>query len=140
DSPIPPSQHSDTPTRPVSRNVDTEGSLPVGGKTIQLSTYLTPDDYSSQPALMFLRWTGQSYEDGWGKTTPEAIEAWDRAGYCLVSSQGLFVNALIGAWNPISSEHEGYLEEAPMILADPVAQQVRHLSLDELVSLVKSLR
>jgi len=114
------------------------GSLPVGEKTIKLYTYLAPDTYSDVPALMFLAWTGQAYEDGLGRNTPEAIEAWDRAGYRLVSTQGLFVSTPEGSWNPISEISYGYMEDDISRLADPVAEEVRAMSFDDLTSLVGS--
>ena len=115
------------------------GSLPVGGDAFTLSTWGAPDEFSTAPALMFLRWKGQGYEDGWGKA-PEAIEAWDRAGYRLVSSQGLFIDTPSGAWNPISEASYGYLDEEPSKLADPVAQEARSLSFEDLLALITTYR
>ena len=115
------------------------GSLPVGRETILLSTFLAPDTSSSAPVVMFLRWKGQGYEDGWGKA-PEAIEAWDRAGYRLVSTQGLFVDTPSGVWNPISEASYGYLDEEPSKLADPVAQEARSFSFEGLLALIRTYR
>lgn len=115
------------------------GELPVGSDTVIVSPMYPAGRKTEGPTLMFLRWGGTFYDDGTIESSGSGVEQWDRQGYSLVSSQGLLIEGPEGAWNPISSVREGYREdkETPT-LADPVAEQVRYLTLDEVIELTKT--
>lgn len=115
------------------------GQLPVGGETIVLSTHYAPDVESTEPTLMFLRWRGEGYSLDSDGTAYDPVRDWDLAGYRLVSSQGLFIDSPSGAWNPVVFAAEGYTEDDPTVLQDPVARQAIEMSLSELIALVVSV-
>lgn len=88
---------------------------------------------------MFLQWGGQGYVEGRAAGDLPKIEEWDRSVYALISSQGLFSDGPEGAWNPIAAEY-GYLEEEPIELVDPVAEEARQYTLDQLTDLARQIK
>lgn len=109
------------------------GALPVGGSIIDLEAISRPQGDLAGPALLFLRWKGEGYEEGLVHAPPE-VEAGDRLSYRLVSSQGIFIpGPNKEARNPLSEAMSGYLEDRPDVLADPVAREAIGLGWEDLV-------
>lgn len=118
------------------------GSLPVGGDTVLVAARMALDpEHAPQTSrtLMFLMWGGRLYEEGQAIGPPE-VEEWDRSIYGIVSSQGLYVEGPEGAWNPIAEAQEGYRSDDPTKLVDPVAEEARQYTLDELAELARTIK
>lgn len=120
------------------------GELPVGGETIVLGGgYRTADQPSKEAetgsALMFLVWSGQGYEEGWAVAPPE-VEAWNRAGYHLISSQGLYLPAKEGSHNPIAEVTEEGYDDDPERLVDAVVAELQDMTVNEIAEYVRTVR
>ena len=116
------------------------GALPVGDSQVLVNPGGPPLPTGEHgPVVLFLWWGGQAYLDGWANESAE-MEEWTRRTYRLSSPQGAFIAGPDGAYNVGTTHAEGYLDDDPTKLADPVAEEVRRISLTDLVDLVQGYR
>jgi hypothetical protein len=112
------------------------GHLPVGETHVRIGPGGPPMPTAEYgPALMFLWWGGQGYEDR-ESDDPPAIVEWDRSGYRLTSPQGALVAGPEGAVNIGTTDAAGFRGADQQTYADPVAEQVRHMTLTDVAELV----
>ena len=120
-----------------------KGSLPVsnatptGETTIRLDSLVSPQGEPPGLALLFLRSKAEEYDQGIALSHSSELETFERSGYRLVCSQGLFIDYNGTARNPVAEAMHGFQDDNPARPNDPIADSVRQMAFDAVVEMIR---